>query len=307
MERSREMVIALLAVLKAGCAYVPIDPEYPQERIRYMLEDSTASILLTQSRWKNTLPIKELKHECTVLCLDEDDFVDQATENPVVRRQAEDLAYMIYTSGSTGRPKGAMNAHSGIVNRLLWMQDTYQLTAQDRVLQKTTFSFDVSVWEFFWPLITGAGLVLANHEGQKDPVYLASLIAEEQVTTIHFVPSMLQTFLAHTDADLCRSLKRVICSGEALAPEHVQQFFTCLGESGTELHNLYGPTEAAIDVSHHPCRIKDGELTSVPIGRPVANTRLYVLDVNRQPVPIGVPGELYIGGVQVGRGYLNRP
>ncbi len=306
LERSQEMVIALLAVLKAGLAYVPIDPEYPQERIRYMIEDSAVSVLLTLSHQKNALPIKELKHACTVLCLDVDGGADQSTENPVVKRQPDDLAYMIYTSGSTGTPKGAMNAHSGIVNRLLWMQETYQLTPIDRVLQKTTFSFDVSIWEFFWPLITGAGLVLAKPEGHKDPVYLTTLIAEQQVTTIHFVPSMLQTFLTHADTAQCSSLKRVICSGEALAPEHVQQFFSCFGKFGTELHNLYGPTEAAIDVSHWPCQ-SDDILTTIPIGRPVANTRLYVLDRNHRPMPVGVPGELYIGGLQVGLGYLNRP
>ncbi|CAK8714625.1 Amino acid adenylation domain-containing protein [Candidatus Electrothrix gigas] len=307
LERSLEMVIGLLAILKAGCAYVPIDPEYPRERIRYMLEDSAAPVLLTRSHQVDSLPLEELDHTCLILALDTEFPSGQTTADPKVPRTVDDLAYMIYTSGSTGKPKGALNAHSGIVNRLLWMQETYQLTAEDRVLQKTTFSFDVSVWEFFWPLITGAGLVVAKPEGHKDPVYLADLIKEHQVTTLHFVPSMLQTFLTHTDAALCRSLVRVICSGEALTPEHVRQFFNTFGELGTELHNLYGPTEAAIDVSHHPCSPQDADSLSIPIGKPVANTKLYVLDVNRQLVPVGVPGELYIGGVQVGRGYLNRP
>lgn len=310
LERSPEMVIALLAVLKAGCAYVPIDPEYPRERIRYMLEDSAAPVLLTRSRQPDSLPLDERDHPCLVLALDTEFPTGRPTDNPQVNRTADDLAYMIYTSGSTGKPKGALNAHSGIVNRLLWMQETYQLTAADRVLQKTTFSFDVSVWEFFWPLITGAGLVVAKPEGHKDPVYLAELIKEHQVTTVHFVPSMLQTFLTHADVDFCRSLVRVLCSGEALTPEQVQQFFTNFEQLGAELpelHNLYGPTEAAIDVSSRPCRPEDAERLSVPIGRPVANTKLYVLDINRRPVPVGVPGELYIAGVQVGLGYLNRP
>ena len=307
LERSPEMVIGLLAILKAGCAYVPIDPEYPQERIRYMLEDSAAPVLLTQSHQLDRLPLDELEHNCFVFSLDTEFPTSRPTSNPQINRTADDLAYMIYTSGSTGKPKGALNAHRGIVNRLLWMQETYQLTAEDRILQKTTFSFDVSVWEFFWPLITGAGLVVAKPEGHKDPIYLAELIEKHQVTTVHFVPSMLQTFLTHADVDLCRSLVRVICSGEALTPEQVQQFFSNLGQIGTELHNLYGPTETAIDVSYWSCCPEDADRLSIPIGRPVTNTKLYVLDINHRPVPVGVPGELYIGGIQVGRGYLNRP
>jgi len=302
VERSLEMVIGLLAILKAGGAYVPIDPSYPPARIRYMLEDSAAPLLLTQSHLKAQLSLDELKLDC--ICLDEADFADQPTENPVINHQAEDLAYVIYTSGSTGKPKGTMNAHSGIVNRLLWMQETYQITAQDRILQKTPFSFDVSVWEFFWPLLTGAGLVVAKPEGHKDPAYLASMIATHNVTVLHFVPSMLQTFISHAEMKNCHSLKRVICSGEALSSELVKQFFTSFAGQKIELHNLYGPTEAAIDVSHWPCRIEDAP---VPIGKPVANTRLYILDANHQVMPIGVSGELCIAGIQVGRGYLNRP
>ncbi|MCP4700193.1 MAG: amino acid adenylation domain-containing protein [Gammaproteobacteria bacterium] len=308
VERSPEMVIGLLAILKTGGAYVPMDPGYPKDRICYMLEDSAAPVLLTQKRWKTDLALDELEHECIVLCLDDEgEFADQLIENPTVNSHAEDLAYVIYTSGSTGKPKGAMNAHAGIVNRLLWMQETYQIGDQDRVLQKTTFSFDVSVWEFFWPLITGAGLVVAKPEGHKDPVYLASVIAEHAVTVVHFVPSMLQTFINHADMDNCHGLKRVICSGEALGPELVKQFFARFADLKTELHNLYGPTEAAIDVSYWPCRIEEEPFTTVPIGKPVANTQLYVLDANLQIMPVGVPGELHIGGIQVGRGYLNRP
>lgn len=304
LERSPEMVAGLLAILKAGGAYVPIDPEYPDDRIRRMLEDCGAKVLFTQIHLKAELPAAE--SNCHLLCLDENEFAGKPIENPSVARRADDLAYVIYTSGSTGTPKGAMNAQIGIVNRLLWMQEAYRLTPEDRVLQKTVFGFDVSVWEFFWPLITGAGLVMARPGGHKDPVYLASVISEQKVTTLHFVPSMLRTFLDLADVDKCGSLKRVICSGEALTPEHVRHFFAKFEHSNTELHNLYGPTEAAIDVSHWPCRVEDN-LASIPIGKPVANTRLYVLDASRRIAPIGVRGELYIGGIQVGRGYLNRP
>ena len=210
---------------------------------------------------------------------------------------------MIYTSGSTGKPKGAMNTHRGICNRLLWMQDQYGLTAADTILQKTPFSFDVSVWEFFWPLLVGARLVLARPGGHREPAYLVDLIREQQVTVLHFVPSMLGIFLDQPGVEHCLSLRHVICSGEAL-PFHLQeQFFKLLP---AQLHNLYGPTEAAVDVTHWTCQ-RDSERKFVPIGRPVANTQIYVLDGNMQPVPIGVPGELYIGGVQVGRGYHNRP
>ncbi|TGN99812.1 thioester reductase, partial [Candidatus Thiomargarita nelsonii] len=256
---------------------------------------------LTQSHLK-----AQLEPECVVVCLDEVDLADQPTENPLVCRLAEDLAYVIYTSGSTGKPKGVMNTHTGIVNRLLWMQETYQLTVQDRILQKTPFSFDVSVWEFFWPLLNGASLIVAKPEGHKDPAYLASVIAKYKVTVLHFVPSMLQAFISHADVNNCHSLKRVICSGEALGFELVQQFFANFADLNIELHNLYGPTEAAVDVSHWSCQSEE-TYSLIPIGIPVANTQLYVLDVNHQIMPINVLGELCIAGIQVGRGYLNRP
>jgi amino acid adenylation domain-containing protein/non-ribosomal peptide synthase protein (TIGR01720 family) len=214
----------------------------------------------------------------------------------------DSLAYVIYTSGSTGQPKGAMNAHRGVVNRLLWMQRQYGLAADDVVLQKTPFSFDVSVWEFFWPLIAGARLVVAKPEGHRDPAYLSELIEREGVTTLHFVPSMLQAFLDAGEPERCGSVRRVVCSGEALGAEVRDRFFERL--PWAELHNLYGPTEAAVDVTFHACA--PGEPT-VPIGRPVANTRVHVLDARLGQAPTGVPGELYIAGVQVGRGYHGRP
>ncbi|HEY4595936.1 MAG TPA: amino acid adenylation domain-containing protein, partial [Thermoanaerobaculia bacterium] len=217
----------------------------------------------------------------------------------------ESLAYVIFTSGSTGRPKGVMNSHRGIVNRLLWMQETYGLGPQDRVLQKTPFSFDVSVWEFFWPLLAGARLVIARPGGHQDPAYLARLIAAEGITTVHFVPSMLQAFLEEPAAAGCTCLRRVIASGEALPAELRDRFFQRL-PAGVELHNLYGPTEAAVDVTFEPCAPRRAG-AGVAIGRPLANTRIHILDREMRPVPVGVAGELCIGGVQVARGYLSRP
>ncbi|MFZ0538832.1 MAG: amino acid adenylation domain-containing protein, partial [Candidatus Sulfotelmatobacter sp.] len=301
MERSLEMVVALYGILKAGGAYVPIDPEYPQERIGYMLEDAGFSVLLTQRRVLGRLPACSAKTPC----LDDswDRIAGEEGSNPARVATPDNLAYMIYTSGSTGKPKGAMNTHRAICNRLLWMQDQYQLTPADRILQKTPASFDVSVWEFFWPLLNGARLVLAKPGGHQDPAYLISLIAEQRITVAHFVPSMLAIFLAEPRAERCVSLRHVICSGEALPFNLQEQFFKLLP---AQLHNLYGPTEAAVDVTHWTCRRND-QRNIVPIGRPVANTQIYVLDKYLKLVPIGVSGDLYIGGVQVGRGYHNRP
>ncbi|PLZ94164.1 non-ribosomal peptide synthetase [Fischerella muscicola CCMEE 5323] len=301
MERSPEMVIGILAILKAGGAYLPLDPAYPQERLALMLADAGVKVLLTQQHLVKELP----PHQAQVICLDTDSetFAAHSQENLVGEVKPENLAYVIYTSGSTGIPKGVMNTHLGLCNRLLWMQDAYQLTPADRVLQKTPFSFDVSVWEFFWPLLTGAILVLAKPEGHKDASYLVELIAQEQITTLHFVPSMLQVFLEAPGLEKCQSLKRVICSGEALPFDLQERFFEYLD---AELYNLYGPTEAAIDVTAWRCQQGSNEKI-VPIGRPIANTQIYILDRHLQPVPIGVPGELHIGGVGLARGYLNRP
>ncbi|MBD0417622.1 amino acid adenylation domain-containing protein, partial [Streptomyces sp. TRM S81-3] len=214
-------------------------------------------------------------------------------------------AYVIFTSGSTGRPKGVMIPHAGIVNRLHWMQDRYGLTPADRVLQKTPYGFDVSVWEFFWPLLTGATLVLARPGGHRDPEYLAALIRDERVTTVHFVPSMLDVFLTEPSAAQCTSLRRVICSGETLTPVTQARFFDVY-DATVELHNLYGPTEASVDVTAWQCHSDRADGT-IPIGAPVANTQVYVLDRALQPVPAGVTGELHLGGVQVARGYVGRP
>ncbi|NJP19916.1 MAG: amino acid adenylation domain-containing protein [Hydrococcus sp. CRU_1_1] len=310
IERSLEMVIAILAILKAGGAYLPLDPTYPNERLAFMMADAQVSVLLTQSHLIETLPSQQDTH---VICLDRDAIIltdRQSYKNPVSEVNISNLAYVIYTSGSTGTPKGVLNTHLGLSNRLMWMQDEYDLTfcdslrecCADRVLQKTPFSFDVSVWEFLWPLFTGASLVLAKPEGHRDSAYLVDLIATEQITTLHFVPSMLQVFLEEPQLEKCRSLKRVFCSGEALSLALQKRFFARLD---AELHNLYGPTEAAIDVTYWHCQ-RHINRQFIPIGRAIANTQIYILDRYLQPVPIGVAGELHIGGLGLARGYLNR-
>ncbi|AZF42326.1 Non-ribosomal peptide synthetase [Pseudomonas sp. R1-43-08] len=302
MERSIEMVVALLAVLKAGGAYVPLDPDYPRERLAYMLQDSQAQLLLTQAHLLQALPVSDPSH---CLAVEPGDLwlSGYADTNPDVAVDAENLAYVIYTSGSTGQPKGAGNRHCALTNRLLWMQQAYALGAEDTVLQKTPFSFDVSVWEFFWPLITGARLVVAAPGDHRDPSRLVELINRQQVTTLHFVPSMLQAFLQDSKVASCQGLQRIICSGEALPVDAQQQVFAKLPDAG--LFNLYGPTEAAIDVTHWTC--VDEHRDSVPIGRPIANLRTHVLDAQLQPVAPGVAGELYLGGVGLARSYHRRP
>ncbi|MDF0732238.1 amino acid adenylation domain-containing protein, partial [Pseudomonas entomophila] len=302
VERGVSMVVGLLAILKAGGAYVPVDPDYPAERIRHMLTDSAPLVVLGHAPTRSLLA----SFEVPVVELEQPVWHALSPENPRVEGLTpRHLAYVIYTSGSTGLPKGVMNEHAGVVNRLLWTQDAYGLTADDVVLQKTPFSFDVSVWEFFWPLQVGARLVMARPGGHRDPSYLRDILAEEGISTLHFVPSMLDVFLGHGDAEPAR-LKRVLCSGEALPGSLVRRFKAQLPT--VELHNLYGPTEAAVDVSAWHCAEPLAETPdNTPIGKPIANTTLYVLDAQGQPVPQGVAGELYIGGAQVARGYLNRP
>jgi amino acid adenylation domain-containing protein len=302
-ERSLEMVVGLLGVLKAGAAYVPLDPDYPSERLSYMLESAQVKVLLTQEHLREQRP----PYGGPVLELDGAEerrrIAEQKRWNLDVALMADHLAYIIYTSGSTGRPKGVMNSHGGLLNRLLWMQKEYRLEPGDVVLQKTPFSFDVSVWEFLWPLLEGAKLVVARPGGHKDPGYLATLIEERQITTLHFVPSMLAVFLDEERPKQCKSIRRVVCSGEALPAELAQRCLASL--PWAELHNLYGPTEAAIDVTYWKCLAEDTR-ASVPIGKAIANIRLYVVDEAMNPVPVGVPGELYLGGVGLARGYWGR-
>ncbi|MFJ4430202.1 amino acid adenylation domain-containing protein [Pseudomonas sp. NPDC089395] len=298
-ERSLELVVGLLAILKAGGAYVPLDPEYPAERLSYMFEDSGIGLLLTQSHLLERLP---LPVGLAVHLLDQTPAA-QPEHNPQLPCTPEQLAYVIYTSGSTGRPKGAGNSHHALTNRLQWMQAAYGLDASDTVLQKTPFSFDVSVWEFFWPLMTGARLAIAAPGDHRDPARLVRLIHQHRVTTLHFVPSMLQAFLLDDQVASCSSLQRIVCSGEALPVEAQQQVFARLPRAS--LYNLYGPTEAAIDVTHWTCR--DEGATAVPIGTPIANLACWILDAGLQPQPAGVIGELYLGGDGLARGYHQRP
>ncbi|MGH3958723.1 amino acid adenylation domain-containing protein [Mycobacterium sp.] len=302
LDRSDDLVVALLGVLKAGGAFLPLDPAQPTHRMATMLADvPDAPVCVTYRRHLADVPTDFTGHR---LCLDLPSMASAEEAVTVVAPTGStNLAYVIYTSGSTGTPKGALNTHAGIRNRLLWMQDAYPLTADDRVLHKTPMSFDPFVWEIFWPLITGARVVIAKPEGHKDASYLVRTITEQGVTTMHFVPSLLRRFLAAPGVAGCVGLRRVFCSGEALPYDLRDRFLATLD---AELYNLYGPTEAAIDVTHFHCRrgISD---PLVPIGRPIANIRIHLLDAHREPVPVGVPGELFIGGVGVGRGYLNRP
>ncbi|WP_139281648.1 non-ribosomal peptide synthetase, partial [Vibrio aerogenes] len=304
LERSCDLVVALMATLKAGGAYVPLDPGYPQERLAYMLADSQPVVVLTTADLQTRLG--DIPEQTVVVDMTAArPWLDEAPENlNLPELNNRHLAYMIYTSGSTGHPKGVMNEHRGVVNRLSWMKDDYGFSTDDVVLQKTPFSFDVSVWEFFCPLWAGATLLMAKPEGHKDPLYLKALIEQQQVTILHFVPPMLQTFLEVISPADCQSLRLVFCSGEALPAAVVRKAAQRMPQA--EVHNLYGPTEAAVDVTAWACP-KDLAGDRMSIGAPVANTRMYVLDAQAQPVPVGVAGELYIGGVQVARGYFNRP
>jgi amino acid adenylation domain-containing protein/non-ribosomal peptide synthase protein (TIGR01720 family) len=310
LERSLDMVVALLAVLKSGGAYLPLDPEYPQARLAQMLADANPSVVISVTALSALLPgpAHLLNHLFNLDAHETESLLRASAAHNIEdgERTAPLLpahpAYVIYTSGSTGVPKGAPNTHAGLVNRLWWMQAAYCLNSGDRVLQKTPYSFDVSVWEFFWPLLFGAGLVVASPGRHGDPAYLVETIVQGRISTIHFVPSMLRAFLEHRGSGDCRNLRRVICSGEALSSDLQEAFFRRL--PGVELHNLYGPTEAAIDVTSWACRPGDG---GPAIGAPIWNTRAYVLNAELEPAPAGVIAELYIAGAGLARGYLNRP
>lgn len=302
MTRSVQMVVAIVAIVKSGCAYLPLDPDLPAQRKAYMLDNADAQLILTTPDCQSLLAPDSSVPQ---LCLDESFSVtqSQSAAAPEISLLPEHLAYVIYTSGSTGQPKGVAVAHAGVVNRLHWMQQEYKLSPSDVVLQKTPYSFDVSVWEFFWPLISGATLVVAEPEAHKNAAHLIDLIRQHQITTLHFVPSMLQTFLDQPGVQLCSSLQRVICSGEAL-PYTLQQHFISTLAAG--LHNLYGPTEASIDVTSWNCRAQ--QLPGVvPIGKPIANMQTWILDKQLNPVPAGVTGELYLSGIGLAQGYLGQP
>jgi amino acid adenylation domain-containing protein len=304
LTRSTELVVALLAVLKAGGAYLPLDPDYPNERLRFMVTDGGVDLVLTQRQLEPRLDGLGAQR----WCLDVPGAFsaaspDETRDLPNVTHP-DHLAYCIYTSGSTGLPKGCGNTHRALHNRLRWMQETYGLSSEDRVLQKTPFSFDVSVWEFFWPLFSGAAIVMAPPGAQRDPSELARVIDAAQVTTLHFVPSMLQAFVSAGKLEGRGSIRRIVCSGEALPLALAREV---LGQHPARLENLYGPTEAAIDVSYWSCRGGVDSDEGLPIGRPIANITLHVLDAGLEPLPAGVTGELYIGGVGLARGYHRRP
>ncbi len=299
LPRSVDLVVSLVAVLNVGCAYLPLDPEHPAERVADVLRDAQPAFVLTDRATQDALPITGAQ----VVLVDDLVHRPEPVERPTMSGLTPDHpAYVIYTSGSTGRPKGVMVSQGAIDNRLRWMQGAYPLIAGDRVLHKTPCGFDVSVWELFWPLREGAVLVLAPPGEHRDPARLASTIREQRVTVAHFVPSMLELFLAEPDAASCTGLRRIFCSGEALARETAQKFHRLLPDVGLE--NLYGPTEAAVDVTYHPCRA--GDSGAVPIGRPVWNTRAYVLDEALRPCPPSSAGELYLSGVQLAIGYLGQ-
>ncbi|WP_193085166.1 non-ribosomal peptide synthetase, partial [Halomonas sp. 3F2F] len=299
MERSIEMVVGLLAILKAGGAYVPLDPEYPLERLAFIAEDSGIELLLIQHHLRESLPVAD---GLSVVELDRLDVAHHAATDPAVALHGENLAYVIYTSGSTGRPKGAAIRHDALTNCMVWMQETYQLTDTDAVLHKAPFGFDVSVWEIFWPLSVGARLVIAQPGDHRDPERIIELIQRHGVTTLNFVPSMLKAFLAYPDVKAKTRLKHIMCGGEAVPATLQQDVAECL--DGAHLHDLYGPTETTIHVTHWWCR--EDAHRQIPIGRPISGTRTYVLDGELNLVPQGVAGELYLGGISLARGYLNR-
>lgn len=307
VERSFDMVVALIGVLKAGAAYLPIDPDYPADRIAYLLDDAKPPVVLTQPHLLERVAAAVDSARVKILTVDALRGADFTLGAPVAVAP-DQLAYLIYTSGSTGKPKGAGNTHRALANRIAWMQDAYRLDADDVVLHKTPFGFDVSVWEFVWPLAVGAKLAIAVPGDHRDPARLVAAIESHRVTTLHFVPSMLAAFVAHLEdfhaAARCASIVRIVASGEALAPELVARVAKQLPHA--RLYNLYGPTEAAIDVSHWTCDARDAEAASVPIGHPIANLQLHVLDAALQPLPQGAIGELYLGGVGLARGYLGR-
>ncbi|WP_416061115.1 non-ribosomal peptide synthase/polyketide synthase [Rhodococcus indonesiensis] len=302
MRRSVELLVGMYAVVKAGGAYLPLDPDHPADRLEYVLADARPVCVLTTTADRTPLPTPAPVLELDRLELSGESAAALTPQERPAPLTGDHLAYVLYTSGSTGRPKGVAVTHAAIVNRLRWMQHTYPLTAEDTVLQKTPFTFDVSVWEFFWPLQTGARLVVAAPDGHRDPAYLTAVVEQQHVTVAHFVPSMLAVFVAATDATRCTSLRLLFCSGEALPPATVTAARAAFPAAA--LHNLYGPTEAAVDVTSWACT--DDDLDVVPIGAPVWNTRVHVLDARLHPVPVGAVGELYLSGIQLARGYVRR-
>jgi amino acid adenylation domain-containing protein len=300
VERSLEMIIGLLGILKAGAAYVPLDPKYPKERLAFMLEDTQVSVLLTQQHLVEELPTFPTK----VICLNNDwEIINRDREAQTTSGvTAENLAYIMYTSGSTGKPKGVMISHRAVGNQIAWRQSDYQLTERDRVLQRAAFSYDPSVYEIFWTLIAGSQLILPRSDLAQDSTYLVKLISVHKITVIGVSPSLLQLFLEGQEIKDCNSLVQVYCGGEALPIGLLKLFSTTL--PAKKLCNIYGPTEACIAATSWNTNQEISQRIA-PIGRPIANTQIYILDAHLQPLPIGIPGELYIGGFGLAQGYLN--
>ena len=296
LERSFEMVIGMYAIVLVGGTYLPIEPSLPSDYIDYIREDSRLSLVLSKENYRSLFPGLD-----GFVALDAFDFSEweEQAESPALNPDSR--VYILYTSGSTGRPKGVEITHRGLTNRVLWMDEEYKLAAGDVLFQKTPYNFDVSGWEFWWPLMRGIPLVIAEPEGHKDNAYLVDTIEKANISLIHFVPSMLREFLKSCRDGNCPSLRDVMCSGEALPAAVVREFYEVLPHA--RLHNLYGPTEASIDVTYWPC---PPDCRNVPIGKPVANTKIHILDEALNPLPPGVTGEIYLAGVQLARGYLNR-
>ncbi|MBP2645388.1 MAG: amino acid adenylation domain protein [Firmicutes bacterium] len=305
VERSLEMIIGIMGIVKAGGAYLPIAPDYPAERINYMLDDSGTQILLTQNRFLSEVPFTGL-----MVDLEDAGLYSGDCSNLEIENNSRNLAYVIYTSGSTGKPKGAMIEHYSVINRINWMQKCYPLTEEDVILQKTPFTFDVSVWEIFWWSFIGASVCMLKPGGEKEPEEIVAAIEKDRITTMHFVPSMLTVFLNYIDNrinfDSIASLKQVFASGEALNPEHANTFNKLFAGYDAKLINLYGPTEATVDVSYFNCSTGK-ELQIVPIGKPIDNIKLYIINKNNKLQPVGMVGELCIAGDGLARGYLNKP
>jgi amino acid adenylation domain-containing protein len=301
LNRSIDMVIALLGILKAGGVYIPLDLSYPEERLQFMLEDTKASLLITQSYLKHHFKSDHLK----IINLDKD--LPMISKEPVSNLSSlilpDNLAYIIYTSGSTGKPKGVENTHSAISNRLLWTLDAYPITEEDSLLYIATVGFDISIWEMIFPLVAGGRLIITRDEENKDPGYLVNMIKKWKITVVHFVPSLLDVFLDQDRLSVCDSIKQVVCGGEGISIRLKEKFFQKLN---AKLYHAYGPTEAAISVTHWDCQENINQ-RRIPIGRPISNTQLYILDKNLDPVPLGICGEIFIGGTNLARSYHSRP
>ncbi len=309
MDKCENAIIGILAILKSGAAYVPIDPHYPDERTKYIIDDANIKLILTNSKYQNKL--KQFLPDQAIISIDNEDFLESIKEYELSNLDAivssNDLAYVIYTSGTSGRPKGVMIEHKGIINRIIWMNNEYPVSATDRILQKTPFTFDVSLWEIFLPISFGATLVLSRSDDNKDVLKIINLIIDNKISYIHFVPSMLSVIVmyligANTKLinQMAQSLKHLFCSGEELKINDVKEIIRIFPD--IQFHNLYGPTEASVDVLFYYCNKEDNK---VLIGKQIANTTAYILDKNLKPMPIGSIGDLYIGGVGLARGYLN--